>query len=401
MEIAFFSDSYPPIKDGVASEVHALARELRRQGHGVTVFAPEARPGAPPRDEAIDGVPVVRCRALPVPKYPQLRWALFPFIRLRGHGFGARVQVVHIHSPGLLGTTGFLAGRRYRLPIVGTFHTDVYAARASFGPHPLIRLFFWAAQWYSLGLYYRCAAVTVPTEPARTALLRSARKPFRGSVPIVPNGIDLDRFAPGQRRPDGRARFGLGPEPLVLYLGRLTRDKGIHRLLDAVAVLPERTPASVLVGGTGPEEAAVRDRIRTDPRLARRVRFAGLVPEEEKAAFLAQGDLFVLPSISDTSSVAVLEAMASGLPCLVTDVGGPKMLVEDGVSGRVVPAEPPEALAAALAELVGAPETLARLRRGALAYVAREGSIERTADRFISLYRLLLAEAAEGGPGPD
>lgn len=397
MEIAFFSDSYAPLKDGVASEVQALARELRRQGHGVTVFAPEPRLGAAPRDEVIDGVSVVRCRALPVPRYPQLRWALFPFARLAGRRFGSRIQVVHIHTPGLLGTAGFLAARRYRLPVVGTFHTDVYAARESFGPHPLVRLFFWAARWYTLGLYYRCASVTVPTEPARAALLKHARKPFRGPVPVVPNGIELGRFRPGLDRPDWRGRYGIGPEPLVLFLGRLTRDKGIHRLLDAVAALPPTVPAAVLVGGTGPEELPVRERIANDPRLRSRVRFVGVVPEEEKAAFLAQGDLFVLPSTSDTSSVAVLEAMASGLPCLVTDVGGPRMLVEDGVSGRVVPAEPAGALAEGLAELLRAPELRARLRRGALARVAAEGSIETTARRFISLYGLVGA----GGGSAD
>ncbi|MGI0151929.1 MAG: glycosyltransferase, partial [Thermoplasmata archaeon] len=352
------------LRDGVSHQVRALARALRREGHSVTVHAPKAPTGSAPEEP--EEVPVVRSVSVPVARYPGLRWAVFPYARLRGGGPGDSAELVHLHTPGPMGTAGFLMARHRRLPMVGTFHTDVYAARLSFGTHPLVRFFFWMSQWYSLGLYYRCDALTAPTEPARLTLLAHAEKPFRRPVEVVPNGIELDRFRPGISAPDWRGRFDLGPEPLVLYLGRLTRDKGIHRLLDAVAALSDSLPGSVLIGGAGPEEGALRERIRDDPRLARRVRYAGPIAEEEKPAFLSQGDLFALPSVSDTSSVAVLEAMASGLPCLVTDVGGPQALVRASSGGRVVPADRPAALVEALSELLAEPDTRARLRRGAM-----------------------------------
>jgi phosphatidylinositol alpha 1,6-mannosyltransferase len=392
VEIAFFSDSYLPIRDGVAMEVHALARALRRHGHGVTVFSPDPVVGARPHDEEIDGVQVVRCRSLPVPQYDQYRWALFPFGMVAGRSFGSRMDVVHVHTPGLVGTTGFFAARRWHRPLIGTFHTDVYAARESFGARRLVQLFFWGARFYSLGLYYRCDVATAPSGPARNSLLIHARKPFRRSVEVVPNGIETDRFRPGIAVPDWRMRCGFDSEPLLTYLGRLTVDKGVHRFLDALEALPAEARFNAAIAGVGPEEGAVRRWIATRPRLKDRVRYLGPITESEKPALLAQSDVYVLPSISDTSSIAVLEAMASGVPCVVSNVGGPSAIVEDGRTGRVVPVDSPGPLAQALEELLAEPGNRRRLGRTARAWAQAEASIDVTARRFISLYELLLTE---------
>lgn len=390
MEVAFFSDSYLPTHDGVALEVHALARALRGLGHSVTVFAPESVAGAASHDEEVEGVPVVRCRALPTPIYSGYRWALFPFTQLTGRDFGRRIEVVHLHTPGLMGTAAFFAARRWRRPLVGTFHTDVYAARESFRSHRLLGLFFWAARLYSLGMYYRCDLTTAPSVPARSALLAHASKPFRRMVEVVPNGIETERFHPGIPVPDWRARCGLGDGPLLTFLGRLTEDKGVHRFLDAVAAQPPETRLGGIIAGVGPEEMRVRARLRTDPALRGRVRYIGPVSEEEKPALLAQSDLFVLPSVADTSSVAVLEAMASGVPCVVSHLGGPAAIVEEGRTGRVVRVDAPGPLARAVTELIDDPTGRRRLGAAARAYVTREASIGTTARRFISLYRVLL-----------
>ena len=391
MEIAFFTDSYLPTRDGVATVTSALARELADLGHPVTVFAPSPTSG-PPTDEAeVGGVSVVRSRSLPVPLYGQYRWGLFPFAQLRGHHF-RRFDVIHLHTPGIMGSTAFLAARYLRKPLVGTFHTNVWEMRGSFPPTLPNRLFFRAASWYALGAYYRCDVTTVPSAPTRQWVVDHSRKPFRRPVEIVPNGIEVDRFHPGLQVPDWRERCGLPGVPLVTYLGRLTLDKGVHRFLDALADLSGREDFAGLIAGTGPEEAHVRERLRTDPRLANRVRYVGPVAEEEKASLLSQSELFVLPSTSDTSSIALLEAMACGCACVALDVGGPAELIQDGVTGRLVPPNRDGALSGAISGLLAGSSERDRLRRAAIEYVRREASIERTATRFMGLYELLLAE---------
>ena len=399
MEIAFFTETYLPTPDGVAHEVSALARALQRQGHGVRVYTPHPVVGAPSDRIELDGVRVTRVRSLPVPLYGQYRWALFPFPQLRGERFGPDVDVVHVHTPGMMGGTGFLAARHFQKPLVGTFHTNVSEMRGSFSSNFLVSWFFRAAWWYTLGTYLRCDVTTAPTEAARQILVDSSRKPFRRPIEVVPNGIETDRFRPGIRTPDWRTRCGLPEAPLVTYLGRLTRDKGVHRFLDAVAALSPRADFSACVAGAGPEEAAVRDRLRSEAALRDRVRYLGPIAEEEKPSLLAQSDLFVLPSTSDTSSVALLEAMASGAACVVSRVGGPGEMVTDGVTGRRFDPTVPTSLPEVLAELLEAPDVRRRLASAGTDSVRTTASIDQTARRFISLYELLLSERSAHAVG--
>ncbi len=394
MEVAFFTDSYPPTRDGVAAEVSALARALQRAGHGVHVFTPNPVKGAPPEYVEVDGVPVVRARSVPVPLYGEYRWALWPLSPLVGSRFGEEIDVVHLHTPGMMGSAGFFAARRFRKPLVGTFHTNIYEMQESFAGRPFVQLFLRIAALYGLGTYWRCDVTSAPTAAARRVLEQHARKPFRRPVEVVPNGIELDRFRPGLSVPDWRERCGLPPGPLVTYLGRLTADKGVHRFLSAVAELAPRQDFAAIIGGSGPEAPMVRARLAADPKLRARVRYVGPVAEEEKPALLSQSDVFVLPSTADTSSVALLEAMASGTACVTSDEGGPADLLADGTTGRTVPVRTEGALAREIGELLDAPAERLRLARAAREFVRRTASIDVTADRFITLYELVRSERA-------
>jgi len=397
MEVAFFTDSYEPMKDGVAAVTGDLARTMVRLGHGVQVFAPGMAIGAPSRDEEADGVRVRRIRSLPVPLYSQYRWAFPPFGLLRAARGVGHADVIHLHTPGPIGSVGFLAARRFDRPLVGTFHTNIREMSASVPRKLLVPLFFRIAWWYNLGTYWRCDAATAPSPSAAAALVAAARKPFRRPVEVVPNGIDIGRFRPGTTVPDWRARCGLGDGPLLTFLGRLTVDKGVHRFLDAVAAVAPGTGASAIVAGLGPEEAAVRRRIATDPALAARVRYVGPVAEEEKSALFGQTDVFVLPSTSDTSSVALLEAMACGAAVVAPAEGGAAEVIEDGVTGRRVDVRVPGALAATVEALVRDPGERHRLSARAADWVRGNASLESMARRFISLYQQVVEDRPAHG----
>jgi 1,2-diacylglycerol 3-alpha-glucosyltransferase len=390
MEIAFYTDSYVPMRDGVATVTDGLAHALHRLGHSVRVLAPNPVVGAPTEESETDGILVRRVRTLPVPLYSQYRWPLNPLALVRGRRGGRDADVLHIHTPGGIGSAGFLTSRRFDLPLVGTFHTNIREMESSVPARFLVPTFFRIAAWYNLGTYWRCDVATAPSVAARDALVASARKPFRRAVEVVPNGIDVDRFRPGIRVPDWRDRCGLPSGPLVTYLGRLTADKGVHRFLDAMSASLERSDLVAIVGGAGPEESAVRERIRGDPRLTGRVRYVGPVAEEEKPSLLSQTDLFVLPSTSDTSSIALLEAMASGAAVLAPATGGAAEVVVEGVTGRRVPVLVPGALAAAVGELLDRPDERRRMARQAAEEVRRTSSLDIMARRFISLYELAI-----------
>ena len=400
MEIVYFTDSYPPIRDGVAAMTSGLARTMARLGHSVRVYAPNPTPGASSEVETDDGVLVRRVRSAPVPLYRQYRWPVFPFGLLREARGGRDADVIHLHSPGPLGSIGFLTARRFGRPLVGTFHTNIREMQESFPQKLLVPLFFRFAWWWNLGTYWRCDLTTAPSSSARAALTSCARKPFQFPIEVVPNGIDVDRFRPGESVPDWKVRCGLPSDPLMTYLGRLTVDKGVHRFLDAVASAAERTDLVAIIGGQGPEEAEVRARLADDPRLRARVRYVGPVAESEKAALLAQSDIFVLPSTSDTSSVALLEAMACGTMVIAPDTGGPAEIVQDHLTGRRVPMLVPGALADVLAELADRPADRALMGRTAAEMVRRNASLDVMARRFISLYSLARERRNRSNGGP-
>ncbi|MCI4343820.1 MAG: glycosyltransferase [Thermoplasmata archaeon] len=390
MQVAFFTDSYPPMRDGVAEITGGLARTLVSLGVTVRVFAPQTKNGAPSEETEENGVSVRRVRSVPVPLYGQYRWPIFPFGLVREARGAAAADILHVHSPGGIGSAAFLASRRFHRPLVGTFHTNLREMQSSVAAKLLVPQFFRVAWWWNLGLYWRCDVATAPSVAARTALEEGVRKPFRRPVEVVPNGVDVQRFGPGLTVPDWRLRCGLPSGPLVSYLGRLTIDKGVHRFLDAVAEASASTELVAIVGGAGPEEASVRARIAGDERLRTRVRYIGPVAEVEKPALLSQSDVFVLPSTSDTSSVALLEAMACATTVVAPDTGGAAELVQDRITGRRVPVLTAGALARVLVELVEDPSERRRLGGRARDEVARNASLDAMARRFISLYEHVL-----------
>ncbi len=388
MEVAFFTDSYPPIQDGVSAVTGGLARTLARIGHSVRVFAPNPLAG-PTTEVTQDGVTVRRIRTVPMPLYGQYRWSVWPFGLLRSARGARDADVIHLHSPGPLGGMAFLTARRFGKPLVGTFHTNIREMQGSIPQKLLVPTFFRVAWWWNLGTYWRCDVATAPSTAARDTLIASVRKPFRHPVEVVPNGIDLEQFHPDTRVPDWRARCGFSSAPLVTYLGRLTLDKGVQRFLDAVEATIPRTDLVAIVGGQGPEEARVRERLAANPALAAHVRYIGPVAESEKAALLSQSDLFVLPSTSDTSSVALLEAMACGTPVVAPASGGAAEIVQDGVTGWRVPVTVPGALANALGEILDGTEDRRKAGTRAAEFVRQTASLDMMARRFISLYRLV------------
>jgi glycosyltransferase involved in cell wall biosynthesis len=174
----------------------------------------------------------------------------------------------------------------------------------------------------------------------------------------IPNPIDLHRFFPGDRE-EARRRLGLPAGAFIAgTVSRLVPGKAVGDLLDAVARCPE---VQLLVVGDGPDRSALEARARP---LSGRVRFLGArddVPEVLRAL-----DLFVLASRWEGEPVALLEAMATGLPCIATATTGARELLEEGKAGHLVPAGDVAALAGAMAAAASSASERARMGRAAL-----------------------------------
>jgi len=214
-----------------------------------------------------------------------------------------------------------------------------------------------AERWLLPGM----AAVIALTPPA-TRLLHGDGIPA-GRVHVIPPGYDPALFAAAAADP-----FPGLPRPRVAYLGRLAPQKDVGTLLEAFARLP--AGAQLLVVGDGPDRPALARRAQ---RFGSRVHFTGFVPHVQVPAVLRHVDMFVLPSLYEDLSSALIEAMAAGLPVVATRVGGTADLVRDGVNGLLVtPPRDPAALAAAISRVLADPAAAAGLaaaaRRTADAY---------------------------------
>jgi glycosyltransferase involved in cell wall biosynthesis len=401
--IAFFTDTFAPTHDGVARITTDLAAVLAGRGIDVTVFTVRA-PGQRWRETRSDGVRVRRHVSLSAPSYPEYRVALFPYSSVRRTR--NRFDVVHIHTPGFVGLAGLLAARHWRVPSIGTYHSDLAGMLAGAGRSRPSRWFLRAWSRFNLWLCWACDVVTAPTVRSAEQLEQARpRQGARGPI-VIENGVDGSRFhrdAPGV---DWHSRLGIPTSrPLVTFLGRLTHDKGAPRFLDSAERIPADVPCFVVVGGTGPLEKEVAARFQPNGGLSGRGAYVGAVREEEKPALFAQTRVFVLPSFSDTSSVALLEAMACGAACVVTDRGGPAEIARRSGASLIVDPEDREGLARAIGDLLRDPERASQMGARGAAWVREEASIERTATSFDRLYRSFRsateASSKSQDPGTD
>jgi glycosyltransferase involved in cell wall biosynthesis len=241
------------------------------------------------------------------------------------------------------------------------------------------------------------------TTPLRRLLLRVAMAPAHRVVAVwtageqvlrqvLPEGrvLLVDNGVPVAGRPE---REGDHEPPRVLYVGLLTPRKGVLDLLAASRLLRERGVDHEiwLLGGTPDEGPAAEAEVRAG--LDGSARLLGTRAPEEMPAEFAAADVFCLPSWWEAMPLSVLEAMATGLPVVATDVGDVRRSVADGITGRVVPVRDPEALADALEPLLTDPELRGRMGRAGRERVVEMFSSEVTADRVAALYDELASAA--------
>lgn len=285
-----------------------------------------------------------------------------------------RYSLLHLCSPGPAGVAAALVGRILALSRAGSYHTELAAYAGLRSGDPRLAL----GMRMALGAFYgQCDVVLSPSAASDRALRELGIAPER--IGRWDRGVDLERFSPARRDP---GRFG--DRIVVLYAGRLSKEKGAGLLAEAFLAARTRNPRLHLaLAGGGPEEGALRE------RLGRHATFLGWLDGEELAVAYASADVFLFCSRTDTFGQAVLEAQASGLPVVAVNAGGPAELVQAGRSGLLCPPDP-HTLGAAVAKLASSRAARERLAAGALAAV-RDRSWDAALGRLAEGWRRALA----------
>ncbi|HEY3285304.1 MAG TPA: glycosyltransferase family 4 protein [Armatimonadota bacterium] len=379
MRIAFLSESFSPVVNGVSVSVDTLASGLQSLGHSVCVLAPSY-----PGFEEAAAYPVIRLPSAPTPGVKEYRYPL-PFSPPMSAALRRFApDVLHTQAPFVFGWAGLYLARRLRVPLVTTLHTlyAEYVHYVHWVPAPLAR---WAVVKVIRGHCNRADAVIVPTDPIRD-LLRSYG--VRRGLEVVPTGIPLDRFA--EADPTGiREAHGIPlSAPLALYAGRLAQEKNLPTLLDAFRlVLKARPEARLLMVGGGPNLEQTRHRAEA-MGIGESVHFAGAKTPDETRRYYRAADLFLYASVTDTQGLVLCEALAAGLPCVAADRYGTKAVVREGLDGFRVEPEP-AALSEGVLRLIDDPELRSRMSRTALEG-AQRFSTQASVERLLEVYRSVL-----------
>ena len=287
MRIALATDAWSPQTNGVVRTLAITVAELERAGHAVEVLHPSL------------------FRTVPCPSYAEIRLALLPYRELARRLARFAPDAVHIATEGPLGVAARRWCRRHGQPFTTSYHTQFPEYVRARAPVPL------ALTYAHLRRFHGAAARTLVATPSMRRQLEE-----RGflNLAIWSRGVDTALFRPRQR-----GRLGL-PRPLWLYFGRVAVEKGIEDFLEL------DVPGSKLVVGGGPAEKELRVRY---PQAV----FTGFRYGEELAGLVAEADVFVFPSRTDTFGLVLLEAMACGVPVAAYPVTGPIDVVVNGVTG--------------------------------------------------------------------
>lgn len=385
MKIAYFTDSYLPKIDGVTFVVDTWA-ELLSARHEVRIYAPAY--SRKRKTEVKGKVLIERFPSLPVPTYKQFHLIipdLLGQIRSTAEGFGP--DIIHFHTPGLLGLVAVRLANKTKIPLVGTYHTLLSEMLPNMPPFETLAtilepgngddgLIRKAAWGISKAIYAKSDLIISPAESIKRDLRQHE---FKNWIEVVSNGIETEKFIYKPRN----ERTGV-----LLLTGRVSFEKNIDVVIRAMQYLPD---LKLLIAGDGPAAKDLNELTR-ELGLSKRVTFLGYVPREKLVKYYQRADLFVTASTMEVQPMVILEAMSCGLPVVAINkaglVGG---TVNPGKNGDLIDEPNPLVLADKVKQVLNDYGTWKNMSENARK-TAEKNSVDKSVRRMEKLYRELKQE---------
>lgn len=387
MHIAFFTNFYLPIINGVVRSVESYRSELTNQGHNVFVFAQADQ-------DYVEEAPFIF-------RYPSLRLptqvkvsAVIPVSPFVDQLLPAlKLDVIHTHHPVLLGQTAAGKAEALGLPLIFTFHTQ-YQEYTHYFPLPqeaFQEFLKDAVQNWLMDFMGKCHHIIVPSESMKETLVRDYG--LRDRYTVIPTGIDLELY----RRAGGKAfrsKLGWQKDKVLVSSGRLAQEKNWDTLFKAVKKVHGKHPGMrfVLIGD-GAERESLQN-LASELGIADRVVFTGEVPFSEVVRYLKAADVFAFASVTETQGLVTMEALAAGLPVVAVDASGTRDIVEDGEQGYLVPNDA-DALADSIIRMFDSPGNMKKFRSKALKK-AKEYDLKNCTRQMVEVYKQAIQDRKDG-----
>lgn len=388
MRIVIVTDQYPPMVGGVPTVTRQLAADLAERGHLVWVVAPSY--GSRDSYRIEQKVRVYRFSSFEWPTYEDLRIAYLPFLPLRRLLKKVDPGVIHIHSPVVLGNVAQILAGGLRKPVIATNHYLPINMGRSLSTDPFLGKSFNSVTYsYLVHFCNRCEYVTSPTATALNLLYEHG---LRAPARVISNGIDLTQFCPGPRDEALRQRFRLPADrPLILSVNRLSPEKRIDVLIEAVSKM--REPVHLAIASSGPAESDLRARVDA-LQMRERVSFLGFVSESDLLPLYRLADIFGIASEADLQSLTTMNALACGLPVVAADAYALPELVHHEENGFLFKPGDSAAMAGYLDLLAADASLRQRMSQRSLEIIAPHDR-GKVLEEWETLYRRLANEFIE------
>jgi glycosyltransferase involved in cell wall biosynthesis len=395
LRVGLFTDTLEEI-NGVARFIRDMGEQSKRLGRQFTIHTctdklPESRGvNFPQNFPTLNRKNFVPLLSAPMPFYSELSLNLPPLLEILEWADRQQFDAIHVSTPGPMGLCGWVVSKMLRVPLLGTYHTDWPAYLDNLtGDHRVAHATTEYMEWF----YGQMATVFSRSREYLFNLhdLGIAEKRLRTILPCV----NTEKFSPVHATDaTGELWKSMGIEQphRLLYAGRVSVEKNLPLLANAFELLcKHRKDVALVIAGDGPYLAEMRKRLANLPAY-----FLGYQNDTQLGRLYASSDLFVFPSRTDTLGQVVMEAQASGLPVIVSNEGGPKEMMSDGLSGLSLPATDATVWSQAIDTLLSDPARRQRMARYAPQRMSRH-SLARTFDNFWNEHLLAVEPGAKAG----
>jgi 1,2-diacylglycerol 3-alpha-glucosyltransferase len=301
-----FADSFYPMIDGAVIAMENQSKGLEARGHEVVVFAPDTKE-RPKTTRTVHYLPSMEFRWYK--GYRVVVSASDMLERLREE----KVDVLHCHGLASMAILSLTAARALKIPHLLTFHTMANEAVKYYSPLPIRQDMIEPMVWlYLRNMLRRSEVVIAPSQPIKDELLDNGVR--MQACEVIPTGVDCKRFTPENYDKGFLARYGLEGKRVVLHVGRLSLEKRLDTVLEAMVRLAKEEPdLRLLIAGQGPASEHYKAMAKS-LGVSDRVVFAGFMSDDELAKAYASVEMLVIASTFETQGLVVLEALASGTP---------------------------------------------------------------------------------------
>lgn len=382
MRIAFFTNCYKPLVNGVVTSISSLKEAYGRKGHEVYVFAPRVE-GYIDQEKNVFRYRSINLTSkvkypLPIPLSFKVKKVITEF----------NPDIVHIHHPFLLSSVAIMYGKKLGIPKILTIHTQYEQYAYYVSPVPE-RITHEAIKMIISNLADKTDCITTPSASMKELIKGYG---IKNRIEVISNAIHLISFKEDDelKRTEIKKKYNLKEDDkIILFVGRVASEKSIDKIIKALAIIKKRNTGKekLLIVGDGPAMDELKLLTRS-LKVEEDVIFAGTVSYEEIQHYYKMAYVFTIASTTETFGIVTIEALASGVPVVAVKAPGAADILTDGLDGLLVD-DDVEKIANALEKIIKEPELREKLSQGALK-TSEKYSIDTISERMLNLYREII-----------